>query len=212
MLILGAKGFAKEVLEICYQQNILDKLYFYDDVNHDIGDKLFNQFTILKSLDEAKEYFENVDKRFTIGIGGPSLRKLLFERFSTLGGVFTSTISNTAIIGHYDNYIDSGVNLMQKIIITNSIKIGKGVLINQLSSIGHDVVIEDFVEICPNVSISGNCKIGSETFIGTGAVILPNVTIGKNVVIGAGSVVTKDVPDNCTVVGIPAKIIKQNIE
>jgi len=94
-------------------------------------------------------------------------------------------------------------------ILTNDISISKGTIINQLTSIGHDVFIDEYCEICPNVSISGNCKIGSFTFIGTGAIILPKVIIGKNVIIGAGSVVTKDIPNNSLAVGVPAKVIKQ---
>lgn len=75
MLILGAKGFAKEVLEICHQNGDTLNLVFYDDVNVEIGDKLFDQFPILYSLDQAEKYFESIDKRFTIGIGNPELRK-----------------------------------------------------------------------------------------------------------------------------------------
>ncbi|MNG38364.1 Maltose O-acetyltransferase [compost metagenome] len=45
--------------------------------------------------------------------------------------------------------------------------------------------------------------------LGTNATVLPKVTIGKNVIVGAGAVVTKDVPDNSLVVGIPGKIIKE---
>ena len=44
--------------------------------------------------------------------------------------------------------------------------------------------------------------------IGIGSIILPGVTIGKGAVIGAGAVVTKDIPDNCLAVGVPAKVIK----
>ena len=44
--------------------------------------------------------------------------------------------------------------------------------------------------------------------IGIGSIIMPGVTIGKGAVIGAGAVVTKDVPDNCLAVGVPAKVIK----
>ena len=50
MLIVGAKGFAKEVLEVCHQNNELENLVFYDDVNQDIGEQLFNKFPILKSI------------------------------------------------------------------------------------------------------------------------------------------------------------------
>jgi sugar O-acyltransferase (sialic acid O-acetyltransferase NeuD family) len=209
MLIIGAKGFAKEVLEICHQNNQLDSLAFYDDVNVEIGDSLFGKFPIIKNTDDAKKYFEEVDARFTIGIGNPELRRKLFYRFSGLGGVFTTTISTTAIMGHYGNIIGEGSNIMINAVLTNDISIGKGTIINQLSSLGHDLIIGEFCEICPNVSISGNCEIGEMTFIGTGAIILPKVKIGKNVIIGAGALVTKNIPDNCVAFGSPAKIIKE---
>lgn len=50
--------------------------------------------------------------------------------------------------------------------------------------------------------------IGNNVFIGYEAVIMPGVTIGNNVVIGARAVVTKDIPDNCVAVGVPARVIK----
>lgn len=208
MIIIGAKGFAKEVLEILHQNNQLEGLAFYDDVNHDLPDLLYNQFPILKNEIQVKEHFQSYGNDFTIGIGEPKLRELMYEKFSRLGGHFTSTISSTAYIGNYENQIDDGCNIMQKVVLTNDITLKKGVLINQMSSIGHDVLIGEFSEICPNVSISGNCKIGDYVFIGTGAVILPKIMIGNNVIIGAGAVVSKDLPDNCVAVGIPAKIIK----
>ena len=51
-------------------------------------------------------------------------------------------------------------------------------------------------------------KIGNNVWIGGSVTILSGVTVGNNVVIGAGSVVTKDIPDDCVVAGVPAKIIK----
>jgi sugar O-acyltransferase (sialic acid O-acetyltransferase NeuD family) len=210
MLIFGAKGFAKEVLEIINQNGKLENLVFYDDVNSDIGTHLYNKFPILKSKEEAEHYFENVDRSFTIGIGDPKLREKLYTNFKEIGGKYVSTISKNAVIGSYSTTIGIGSNIMQNVVITNDVSIGIGVVINQISSIAHDVIIGDFCEICPNVSISGNCKIGRRVFIGTGAVILPKITIGNNVIIGAGAVVNKDLPDNCIAVGIPAKIIKQN--
>ena len=82
-------------------------------------------------------------------------------------------------------------------------------MVNLSCTIGHDTTIGEFVEICPNVSISGRCTIGNLVFIGTGATILPDITIGNNSVVAAGSVVTKDVPDNVLVAGIPAIIKKE---
>lgn len=210
MLIIGAKGFAKEVLQIIHQENDLNNLAFYDDVNTDIGTSLYNLFPILNSLESAKKYFESVSSKFTLGIGNPILRKKLFEKFIALEGEFTTTVSKYAIIGDYNNKIEAGCNIMQNVVITNDVTIKQGSIINQITSIGHDVIIGQFCEICPNVSISGNCYIGDFTFIGTGAIVLPGIKIGKNVIIGAGAVVTKDIQDNCVAVGSPAKVIKIN--
>ncbi len=54
--------------------------------------------------------------------------------------------------------------------------------------------------------------IGSYCFIGCGSIIMPNITVGDHSVIAAGSVVTKDVPNNCIVAGNPAKVIKTGID
>lgn len=209
MLIIGAKGFAKEVLEVFHQLNQLEKIAFYDDITNDIGELLYDTFPILKNENEVITFFKENGNEFTIGVGNPHLRYKMSGKFISMGGVFTSTISNTAVIGHFGNVIEEGCNIMQNVVLTNDIKVGKGTIINQISSIGHDVSVGDFCEICPNVSVSGNCIIGEMTFIGTGAIVLPKVVIGKNVIIGAGSVVTKDIPDNCLAVGTPAKIIKE---
>lgn len=210
MLVIGAKGFAKEVLQTLHDINELHNLSFYDDVNQDIDTHLYDQFPILKSKKEAQNYFKTTDSRFTIGIGNPKLREKLCLDFISIGGKLTTTISQSAIVGSYGNVIEEGCNIMANVVITNDVFIGRGSIINQISSIGHDTIIGPFSEICPNVSISGNCTLGAGVFVGTGAVILPGVTVGNGVIIGAGAVVAKDLPDNCVAVGIPAKIIKQN--
>jgi sugar O-acyltransferase (sialic acid O-acetyltransferase NeuD family) len=209
MLIVGAKGFAKEVLEVLHQLDQIENIVFYDDVNNNVPEFLFKKFKVLTTFDQSKIYFNNVDPRFTIGIGNPILRKKLYDKFSSIGGLFTSTISPQASLGSYEVSIGIGTNILAGALFSNSTQMGIGGIVYYNSIITHDCIIEDFVEISPNATVLGRVKIDSYTHIGASATILSDVNIGKNVIIGAGSVVTKDVPDNCVVVGIPAKIIKK---
>jgi serine O-acetyltransferase len=86
--------------------------------------------------------------------------------------------------------------------------------------IGETTEIGDNVTLYQGVSLAGTGKdvgkrhptIGNNVVIGAGAIVLGPVKIGNNVRIGAGSVVLKSVPDNCTVVGVPGKIVKQDGE
>lgn len=212
MLIAGAKGFAKEVLEVFHQKGETENLCFYDDVSENFPDLLYDRFKVLKSESEAKNYFENTDNQFAIGIGNPKLRFRLYEKFTGIGGRFSSAISTFSEIGSFGVEIGEGCIILGGVKISNDVKIGKGTMIYYNSVITHDVKIGDFCEISPSVNILGRAEIGNFTHIATGAVIFPDVKIGNHVIIGAGSVVTKDVPDNCTVVGIPAKIIKSSHE
>lgn len=84
-----------------------------------------------------------------------------------------------------------------------------GIVINTKSKIGCNVNISQGVTI-GSINRGKKCgfpTIGNNVYIGPGAKILGSITIGSNVAIGANAVVIDDVPDNCSVGGIPAKII-----
>lgn len=84
--------------------------------------------------------------------------------------------------------------------------------------IGKETVIGDHVIIGTNVLTGGRSNkpgmphIGNNVYIATGAKVLGNITIGDNVIIGANAVVIHDVPSNCSVGGVPAKILKSGID
>ena len=124
--------------------------------------------------------------------------------------------------------IDESVTVFTPLYINygNHTKIGKNVFIN-FDCIFLDlggITIEDNVLIAPKVSllseghpvslnerqslVPGHIHIKKNAWIGAGATILPGVTIGENAVVAAGAVVSKDVPTNAIVGGVPAKIIK----
>jgi serine O-acetyltransferase len=74
-------------------------------------------------------------------------------------------------------------------------------------SIGNNCTIYQQVTIG---NWNGTPKIGNNVTIFPGAKVIGNITVGDNVKIGANAVVSKNVPENCTVVGVPAFIVKRN--
>lgn len=212
MIVAGAKGLAKELLEIFFQRNALTNLYFFDNLSKDVPEKLYNQFLVIRSFDRAQEIFKQIkDTSFCLGLGSPVLRHGLCHQFIEIGGNLTSVISPKAEIGQFDTTIGQGCCILPGVVVTSSVKLGRGCLVNPNATISHDSILGDFVEISPGVNVTGNCRIGDFCFLGSNSVILPKVKIGKNVVVGAGAVVTKDIPDNCMVVGVPA-IVKRKLE
>ncbi len=91
-----------------------------------------------------------------------------------------------------------------------------GIFIGDGALIGHNVVIatlnHDFNPEKRRGMYPNPVTVGKNVWIGSNSTICPGVTIGDNAVIGAGSVVTKDVPENMVAVGVPAKVIKSIFE
>jgi serine O-acetyltransferase len=89
---------------------------------------------------------------------------------------------------------------------------GIGTVIHARAVIGSHCIIGQGITIGGRSKIEKVPVIGDYVYIGAGARILGDVTIGDNVVIGANAVVIHNIPSNCAVAGMPAKIIKQNIK
>lgn len=86
-----------------------------------------------------------------------------------------------------------------------------GIIVSKFAKIGSNCKIYHQVTVATK-NIDGkfvSATIGDNCTLGAKCTILGGVTIGNNVKVGANAVVTKDVPDNCTVAGVPAKIIKE---
>jgi sugar O-acyltransferase (sialic acid O-acetyltransferase NeuD family) len=205
MLILGAKGHAKEVFEVLKKNGFTDDIAFYDDVTPDTElDTYIKQFTLLRHQSEMVQWFTRTTPDFILGVGGIKARHIVWQKAIDNGGHPANVIAfNAQVAG--DITAKEGLNVMQMAFVSNTVNIGTSVLINTRANIHHDVTIGDFCEVGPGALVLGRCKIGSHTFIGSGAIVLPDIIIGNYCTVGAGAVVTKNVSDNRTVKGNPAR-------
>ena len=105
--------------------------------------------------------------------------------------------------------VEEGSIICAGAMVTTDISIGRHVQLHVGCTVGHRSIIGDFVTIAPGANVSGRVEVGEGVFVGAGAVVVPDVRIGRWAIVGAGAVVTRDVPDDATVVGSPARIIRQ---
>ncbi len=114
------------------------------------------------------------------------------------------------------NQIFTGIDIHPAATIGRRVFIdhGIGVVIGETAEVGDDVTIYQQVTL-GGVSLSHGKRhptIKEGAVIGAGAKVLGNITVGKNAKIGANSVVVKDVPDECTAVGIPARVVRKGLD
>ena len=104
--------------------------------------------------------------------------------------------------------IHPGAKLGRRLFIDH----GCGIVIGETAEIGDDVTLYQGVTLGGTGKENGkrHPTLGNNVVVGAGAKVLGSFTVGDNVKIGAGSVVLKSVPDNCTVVGIPGKVVKKD--
>lgn len=210
IVIIGAGGFAREVLDIldaCNEDgDLYNTLGYIVEPDFGTAGMIVNGKPILGGLEWLEKHRKEV---FAVcGIGAPEVRhRLVIE--ATKAGVCFCSITHPSVRLSRWNSIGTGVVISAGCLLSNHIQIGNHVQINPGCIIGHDVTIEDFVTVSPGVNISGNVKIFMGCNLGTGINVINRLTIGKWSVIGAGSTLIRDVPPNSTVVGVPGRVVKQ---
>jgi sugar O-acyltransferase (sialic acid O-acetyltransferase NeuD family) len=107
--------------------------------------------------------------------------------------------------------IGAGTVIFAGSIVQTGSFIGEGVIINTGASVDHDCVLGRAVHICPGARLAGNVSVGDRTWIGIGSTVVQGISIGADVTVAAGAVVTENLPDNCTAIGVPARILPRSI-
>ncbi len=97
--------------------------------------------------------------------------------------------------------------VMAGAIINPGARIGEHVVVNSNAVVSHECVIGPFAHIGPGASLCGKVHVGEGALIGTGASVMPFGKIGAWATVGLGSAVVSDVPDGCTALGVPARVI-----
>ena len=201
--IILVGGF-HEMIELCEQCKVRIVGIFDNDRRGE-----FMNYKILGSDLDAKNNADQY-KQFPIILSPdkPSLREKLFHFYEEAGYSFEGLVSPTAQISR-TAHIDPLAVIQHGVNVSSNATIGRFVKLNSLCNIMHDSLVDDFTTVAPNAVVLGYVKIGRSCYIGANSTILPEKKVGNGVMVGAGAVVTRDIADNLTFAGVPARELRQ---
>jgi len=148
--------------------------------------------------------------RLVNGIGSidsTSLHRTIYEKFTEMEYIFATVLHPSAVIAP-EVQIEDGVQVMAGAVVQPGTRLGANVIVNTGARVDHDCMIDPHAHVAPGVTLSGNVHVGKGAHIGTGATIIQGIKVGSAGIVGAGAVVICDVPDEVTVVGVPAESLR----
>jgi len=206
LLIIGAGGFGREVLE--YARDIKEAGKAEWEIGGFLDDNLKaldNYSYEYKVVDTIKDHEVSEQYVYICAIGNPKTKLAIGRRFMEEGANFISIIHPAAYIGRTCK-MGKNVVLCPGSKVTTDVILGNFVAVDVNSICSHDSKVGDGCTISHFCDLTGFTVLGEGVFLGSHAVICPGVSVGDYARIGAGSVVLKDVGAGELVYGVPAKV------
>lgn len=204
LAIIGASGHGKVVADVAIKSGWRE-IFFFDDAWPSLK---FNGIWPIhgdsSNLFAAIEDFDGI----VVAIGNNSIRLKKSYKIESISSKLVALIHPAAYIANNVS-IGKGSVVFAGAIIQPETIIGIACIVNTAATIDHDCFLKDGVHVAPGSHIAGGVSIGKCSWIGIGSTVNQNLSIGAGVIVGAGAAVINDIPDNTTVVGIPARPLKK---
>lgn len=208
IVIYGAGGFASEVLELIRDINRDHQQWEVLGFLSDDPDTWGEEREAITVLGGERWLERQRGVSLVLGVGSPAVKARLAERLRPQPIEWPALI-HPSVVRSNRVRLSFGTVIAAGSILTTNIIVQDFAMVNLACTIGHDCSLGAFSTLAPGVHVSGNVRIEEGVDIGTGTVLIPGVTVGAWSIVGAGTVVTQSLPNDCTAVGVPARVVKQ---
>ena len=207
LVIIGAGGHGKVVLDIL-QTGGKHRVVGFLDADPALAGTEINGVPVLGPVNQVSRLRQQKIKGAIVAIGDNRVRVSYAALLAEHGLELITAIHPAAVIAKSAR-IGHNVVVAAGAVVAASAIVADSAILNTSCVVDHECELEAGVHICPGALLAGRVRVGAGAFVGLGAKVLPCLSIGKSAIVGAGAVVLKDVPEGSTVVGVPARILRQ---
>lgn len=207
LIIVGARGFGREVYDLATQCAGFNIEYVVKGFLDDKSDALQGFANYPQILSSVEDYKIEENDVFVCAMGSVKWKKHYAELILAKGGKFINLIHPSTKL-NTNGAVGTGLLVFMYANISNDCIIGDFVTIQGYVGLGHDTKICKWGHLSSYSFTGGFVVLEEEVTLNTRATVLPNVIVRKGATVGAASLVIKNVKENTTVFGIPAKKIE----
>lgn len=207
-IIVGCGGHGRVVLDVLLAAGEHHVVGFVDS-NRELMGRRIDGRAVLGDMNCLERVIQdNEILGAIVAIGDNGVRRGFADLCADAGLTLINAIHPSANIAHNAS-LGRNVVVAAGALVCAHCQIGDSVILNTGCIIDHESMIGTATHICPGARIAGRVTIESGAFVGIGATVIQSTRIGFEAIVGAGAVVINDVDPLTTVVGVPAREVKQ---
>jgi acetyltransferase EpsM len=199
LVILGAGGHAKVVIDVVLSQGLYDVRAIVDRPSVATQDLL--GFPVHTGIENLSPGF------FVVAIGDNEIRKRCFEQMVLAGWRPATIVHSSAVVSRFCT-MDDGTVVCANAVVNAGARVGQNCIINTSAVVEHDCEVGAHSHIAVGARLAGHTSVGTGVLFGIAATSIPEISVGDWATVGAGAAVVADVSDHSTVVGVPARAVR----
>jgi sugar O-acyltransferase (sialic acid O-acetyltransferase NeuD family) len=207
LLVLGTRDFSFEIAELAEDTGEFEVTAFVENLSRERCSETLEGRPIVW-IDDVGELA--ADHLAVCGLG-TTRRRIFAEQAAERGLRFATVVHPSARVPG-SSTLGEGTIVSAGAVLGTRADLGRHVFVNRGALVGHHTEVGDYASLMPGSNVAGFCRIGEAAYVAIGAVVVDRTSVGAGSVVGAGAVVTKDVPERVQVVGVPAQVVKEEID